>query len=86
LRIDVNWKSIDYLEKADLLIRRPVLVHHGTADQTVPVGVSRDLAKAVPDLVTFIEVPDAGHVESYDVDLDKYLDEVLGFLGQISAA
>jgi len=86
LRIDVNWKSIDYLEKADLLIRRPVLIHHGSEDLTVPISVSRDLADAVPDLATLIEVPGAGHVESYEVDLDKYLDEVLGFLGRISSA
>jgi fermentation-respiration switch protein FrsA (DUF1100 family) len=73
------------LEKAHLLIRRPVLIHHGSADETVPLRVSIDLAAAVPDMVTLIEVPGAGHVESYEMDLDKYLDEVLGFLGQISS-
>jgi hypothetical protein len=31
-------------------------------------------------LIQLIQVEGAGHIESYDVDRQKYIDEVLGFL------
>jgi uncharacterized protein len=80
LRIGVNWKLIDYIAGAETTIRQPVLIHHGTADLTVPIEESRELQAAKPDLVQLIEVEGAGHVESYDVDEQKYVDDVLSFL------
>ncbi|MGH8916043.1 MAG: alpha/beta hydrolase [Acidimicrobiia bacterium] len=80
LRIGVNWKLIDYIADAERTIRQPVLIHHGTADLSVPLQESVDLAAANPDLIQLIEVPGAGHVESYDVDLQKYVDDVIAFL------
>ena len=85
LRIDVNWKSIDYLDKADLIIRQPALVHHGDADLTVPVEVSRELAEKAPDYVSYVEVPGAGHVDSFDVDYANYVEDVVTFLDQLSS-
>ncbi len=84
LRIGVNWKALDYLDKADTLLRAPTLVHHGDADETVPVSVSRDLAQIAPAQVTYIEVPGAGHVDSFDVDFEGYVEEVLTFLERIA--
>jgi pimeloyl-ACP methyl ester carboxylesterase len=46
----------------------PMLIFHGDADQTVPIEVSEEFAKARPDLVTFHVVHGAGHVESANVD------------------
>ncbi|MDP9495181.1 MAG: alpha/beta hydrolase [Actinomycetota bacterium] len=83
LRIGVNWKSVDYAERAAVSLRQPVLVHHGTADLTVPVSESVELAEAKPDLVQLILVEGAGHVGSYEVDPDKYIAEVLGFLQEV---
>ncbi len=83
LRIDVNWKALDYVDRADLILKQPVLIHHGTDDQTVPISVSRDLVEAEPELVRLIEVPGADHVDSYEVDPEKYVDEVLSFLNQV---
>lgn len=83
LRIGVNWKAIDYVNKADLIIKRPVLIHHGTEDLKVPISVSIELAEARPDAVRLISVEGAGHVDSYDVDLERYLEEVLRFLDRV---
>jgi uncharacterized protein len=80
LRTGVNWRLIDYIEGAGTTIRQPVLIHHGTADLTVPIEESRELQAAKPSLVQLIEVQGAGHVESFNVDQQKYIDDVLGFL------
>ena len=83
LRIEVNWKALDYVAKAHLIIKQPVLIHHGTEDQSVPISVSLDLVEASPSLVRLIQVPGADHVDSYVVDLEGYVAEVLGFLEQV---
>ena len=41
---------------------------HGTSEPVAPVTQSRSLADAVPRLVTVVEVPGAGHLESWHVD------------------
>ena len=83
LRIDINWKSIDYVEKSSGSLRVPVLVHHGTEDQSVPVSQSISFAEINPDFVRLIQVPGAGHVGSYEVDPDGYIGEILHFLDQV---
>ncbi len=83
LRIDVNWKSIDYVAKASNSLRIPVLVHHGIEDQSVPITQSIALAEAQPDLVCLIQVPGAGHVASYEMDPGAYVGEILHFLDQV---
>lgn len=83
LRIGVNWKQIDYIERAAESLRHPTLIHHGTDDSRVPISQSRELAEAVPGTVQLIEVEGAGHVESYETDPEKYIADVLGFLDQL---
>ena len=83
LRIGVNWKSLDYIEKSKDSLRQPVLIHHGTADLTVPIGESIEFAETQPELVRLIQVEGADHVGSYDVDPQKYISEVLGFLQEV---
>ncbi|MEX2251255.1 MAG: alpha/beta hydrolase [Acidimicrobiia bacterium] len=83
LRIGVNWKSLDYVARSDTSLRQPVLIHHGTADQTVPVTESIELAEAQPDLVRLIQVEGADHVGSFEIDPAKYISEVLGFLQEV---
>ncbi|HEX5696968.1 MAG TPA: hypothetical protein VFZ15_11315 [Acidimicrobiia bacterium] len=80
LRIGVNWKSIDYIADAERAIRQPVLIHHGTEDLSVPLEESLALVETNPGLIRLIQVEGAGHIESYDVDRQKYIDEVLGFV------
>jgi hypothetical protein len=80
LRIGVNWKLLDYVADADETVRQPVLIHHGTEDLSVPLETSIDLAAVNPDLIRLIQVEGAGHIESYDIDRQGYVDSVLGFL------
>jgi len=83
LRIDINWRSLDYVERSAVSLRQPVLVHHGTADLTVPISESIELAETKPDLVQLIQVEGADHVGSFDADPAKYIEEVLGFLEEV---
>ncbi len=83
LKIGVNWKSIDYVEKTDRSLRVPVLVHHGTADQQVPLEQSIDFAGKNPEMITLVQVRDAGHAESYELDPEGYVEEVLDFLDRL---
>ncbi len=80
LRIGVNWKAIDYINDADRSIREPVLIHHGTEDLTVPLEESVALVETNPELIQLVEIEGAGHVESYDVAPQQYVDDVLAFL------
>jgi pimeloyl-ACP methyl ester carboxylesterase len=80
LRIGVNWKVIDYIGDADRTIRQPVLIHHGTADLRVPIQVSIDLVEANPGMIRLVQVDKAGHLESYEIDEQGYVDEVLSFI------
>lgn len=84
LRIGVNWKSLDYVDKTDRALHVPVLVHHGTADLSVPIQQSIRFADQSPELIRLVQVRDAGHVESYDLDPEGYVDEVLDFLDRLS--
>ncbi|HEY5889106.1 MAG TPA: alpha/beta hydrolase [Acidimicrobiia bacterium] len=83
LRIGVSWGSLDYVDTASTSLNAPVLVHHGTADMTVPISTSLDFADARPEFVRLIQVEGADHVGSYDVDPEKYVDEVLTFLQSV---
>lgn len=84
LRIDVNWKSLDYIEKAQRSLRVPVLAFHGTADESIPISQSIALAEAQPDLVELVAVEGAGHVDSFNVDYDGYVSRLLAFLDDVS--
>jgi hypothetical protein len=84
LRIGVNWKTIDYVARAQESLRVPVLIHHGTDDKTVPYKVSEELEDASPDLVTLIPAQGADHVGAYDADPSGYVDSVLAFLAEVS--
>jgi alpha-beta hydrolase superfamily lysophospholipase len=83
LRIGINWKLLDYIADADETVRQPVLIHHGTADLRVPIETSLDLQATNPDLIRLIQVEGAGHVESYDVDRQGYVDSILAFLAEL---
>jgi alpha-beta hydrolase superfamily lysophospholipase len=83
LRIDVNWKSIDYVDKAERSLRVPVLAIHGSDDDSIPVEQSIALAETHPDLVDLWQVQGAGHLEAFDTNYDEYVTRVLDFLQEI---
>jgi len=78
-RLGVDWQEIDYVSRADQL-DIPILIFHGTEDQSVPIETSRDLAEARPDLVTLVEFEGAEHVGSWNVDQERYEEELQLFL------
>ncbi|MEA3510739.1 MAG: alpha/beta hydrolase, partial [Actinomycetota bacterium] len=81
LQMEVSWNDLDYVDRADDLAI-PLLVFHGTEDNSVPIELSRRLAEARPDLVALVET-DAGHVLSWNVDPVVYERHVAGFLASV---
>ncbi len=83
LRIDADWNSLDaVLHTADFHL--PILLFHGTADTLVPISTSDAFARALPRWVTYYRVPDAEHVESWNVDPRLYDRRVTEFLRRSS--
>lgn len=85
LRWQVGWAAADYVSRAEQILRVPALVFHGTADGTVPLSESQQLAARVPHLVELVETENAGHVMSWNADPDRYEAILEGFLGRIAA-
>jgi pimeloyl-ACP methyl ester carboxylesterase len=70
-RYGIDLDRYDWPSRArDLTV--PVLLFHSDADSFVPDGPSRALARARPDLVTFVDVPGAEHTRSWNVDRAAY--------------
>jgi pimeloyl-ACP methyl ester carboxylesterase len=80
-RYDLDWNAVDYLPGD--WVRMPVLLFHGTADDTVPIATSDQLYEAHPNLVREVRVPGAGHVQSWNVDPTGYHDALNDFLSCI---
>jgi hypothetical protein len=78
-RIDADWGDLDALDHPQAL-RLPILLFHGTEDQVVPIATSEDLAAELPRWVTFYRVPEADHVESWNVDPRLYERRLGAFL------
>jgi pimeloyl-ACP methyl ester carboxylesterase len=78
-RIDVDWDRLDALRHTDRL-RVPTLLFHGLEDDVVPITTSIALARALPNDVTFVRVPYAGHVQSWNVAPARYEAKVRAFL------
>ena len=84
LRFGLNWSELNYLAKLDR-IEVPVLLFHGTEDGRVPIELSEDLAAALPDLVTFVPVDGAGHVESWNLDRVTYEQALQDLMNEVEA-
>jgi pimeloyl-ACP methyl ester carboxylesterase len=78
-RAGVDFSRLDELDRASGL-RKPVLLFHGEADRTVPIGPSDALARARPDLVREVRVADADHLESWNLGPARYDADVTRFL------
>jgi pimeloyl-ACP methyl ester carboxylesterase len=78
-RFDLDWDEVDYRDTARSL-QVPVLLFHGDDDDTTPISESEALAEDRPDIVTFIPVAGAGHVQAWNIDPDGYAAAVTSFL------
>ena len=56
---------------------------HGDAENSAPVAAGDELASARPDIVRYVRVAGAGHVESWNTDRDTYEAAVAGFLRDV---
>jgi alpha-beta hydrolase superfamily lysophospholipase len=70
-RAGFRWDDLSHMRHAREFAT-PMLIFHGDADQTVPARTSEVFAAARPDLVTLHIVKGAGHVESANVDPERY--------------
>jgi uncharacterized protein len=80
VRYGLDWAAVDYLDDTSW-VTVPTLVVHGTLDPRIPVTESRELASAVPSLVTYEEFPNALHVEAWNNDRAGWTEAVTTFLG-----
>ena len=83
MRIGVSWRTLDYVDNSAQSLKIPVLVHHGTADLTVPIQTSIEFAQINSARVQLIQVEGAGHVESLDVLGEQYTAAILGFIASL---
>jgi pimeloyl-ACP methyl ester carboxylesterase len=81
LQMHFSWNNLDYIDQADGLAV-PLLVFHGTEDNSVPIELSRRLADARPDLVRLVET-DAGHVLSWNINPIAYERHIAVFLASV---
>lgn len=81
-RIDFAWSAFDQIARARDF-HMPILLFHGTQDDTVPISSSDAFARALPALVTYHRVPRAGHVESWNVGPARYERRVRAFLARV---
>jgi pimeloyl-ACP methyl ester carboxylesterase len=81
VRLGTSLDRFDWVSRAKEL-RRPILLVHSGADAYVLDGPSRALARARPDLVTFLDIPGAGHTRGWNVDPQRYDAGLTAWLSQ----
>jgi len=83
LRFGLDWPQLDHVARADEF-DMPILLIHGTADDTVPVASSDEFAAARPDIVIYERFDGADHVHAWNVDPTRYSTAVLNFVSGVA--
>jgi esterase/lipase len=76
----VDLALTDWVGRSEEL-RHPILLIHSADDEFVPVGPSRELAQARPDLVTLVEWEVARHCKEWNTDPERWERLVRDFAG-----
>ena len=74
--------QMNFVDRADEL-DRPILLMHSEDDGYVPVGPSRELAAARPDIVTYEEFDTAGHTRLWNYDSERWLLAIRNWLATV---
>jgi uncharacterized protein len=78
----VDLRTLNWVRRAKELAT-PILLVHSEDDDVVPVGPSRALAAARPDLVTFAPWTTARHTKEWNVDPELWDSLVSAFLRRV---
>lgn len=79
-RIDFDWDAMDEIAQARSF-KLPILLFQGLADPLVPPADSAAFARrARPGLVTYVTVPRAGHIQSWNLGPRAYDGRLTRFL------
>ncbi|MGD8192089.1 alpha/beta hydrolase [Brevibacillus ginsengisoli] len=78
-----NPRKVKPLEAIQLITPRPVLLIHGTGDETIPHHHSQRLHQAAMNPKTELwTIPGTGHVRSYAANPEQYTTRLLEFLNR----
>jgi alpha-beta hydrolase superfamily lysophospholipase len=78
-RGDIDLGMLDELTQTETFAKLPILLFQGLADPLVPHEESEQFAQALP-LASYVPVPDAGHIQSWNVDPVAYEAHLSAFL------
>lgn len=79
LRAGIDWQRMQHLDDPDIFTQ-PKLLIHGDADRTVPVELADALAEARPDIIRYLRVNGAGHVQAWNYDHEAVERELREFV------
>jgi hypothetical protein len=71
MRAGLDWDQLDRLKHHEGFTA-PVLLFHGIHDEYVPAATSEAYARALPEQVTLVRIPEANHVEAWNADPRRY--------------
>ena len=81
-RFGIDWDAMDYRDMASHL-NLPILLLHGSADDTIPVTASRSFAEAYTGPITYVEFAGADHTALWNADpalFEQSVDEFMSAL------
>jgi alpha-beta hydrolase superfamily lysophospholipase len=87
-RADLDFTRFDLIDHPPV-VKPPTLLFHGSADSTVPVQASRDLAAAARRLnwpLQYVEVPGAEHTAEWNVDPAGYERNLDDFIARVTGS
>ncbi|GAA3862097.1 alpha/beta fold hydrolase [Leifsonia kafniensis] len=82
-RGDIDLGMLNELTQTETFENLPILLFQGLADPLVPPAESQQFAEALP-LATYVPVPDAGHIQSWNVDPASYEAHLATFLASLA--